>query len=134
MSQKRHIFVQYKCILILPSTIISNYDIRKPCEWRVKREILKQWKYLQKNHGVYLISAQLGRSLMTGWRKKSWNPERVPTVVTHFFVLRNFHFYTFYMHFFIFSLYNTSIFLVSSNLVTVFHLGMWFLGRENLVP
>ena len=24
----------------------------------------------------------LGRSLMIGWRKKSWNPERVPTVVT----------------------------------------------------
>ena len=24
----------------------------------------------------------MGRSLMIGWRKKSWNPERVPTVVT----------------------------------------------------
>ena len=24
----------------------------------------------------------LGRSLMIGWRKKSWNPERVPSVVT----------------------------------------------------
>ena len=24
----------------------------------------------------------LGRSLMIGWRKKSWNPERVPSVIT----------------------------------------------------
>ena len=27
-------------------------------------------------------SQMLGRSLMIGWRKKSWNPERVPSVVT----------------------------------------------------
>ena len=93
----------------------------------------------------------LGRSLMIGWRKKSWNHERVPSVVTLcvcpcvcpsvnelqvtpfdlgtqflgrvvlrtweknvFFVFRNFHFYAFYRHFSIFSLYNTSKFLVSS--------------------
>ena len=33
---------------------------------------------------------------------------------THFFVFRNFHFYAFYRHFSIFSLYNTSKFLFSS--------------------
>ena len=33
---------------------------------------------------------------------------------THFFVFRNFHFYAFYWHFSIFSLYNTSNFLFSS--------------------
>ena len=31
------------------------------------------------SHEIYLL---LGRSLMIGWRKNSWNPERVPTVVT----------------------------------------------------
>ena len=34
----------------------------------------------------------------------------------HFFVFRNFHFYTFYRHFSIFSLYNISKFSVSSYL------------------
>ena len=46
--------------------------------------------YLQVTH-VYLYFIKLlknysmlilGRSLMTGWRKNSWNPERVPSVVT----------------------------------------------------
>ena len=32
---------------------------------------------------IWLIISQfLGRSLMIGWRKKSWNPERVPSVFT----------------------------------------------------
>ena len=29
----------------------------------------------------------LGRSLMIGWRKKSWNPDRVPSVATMFSVI-----------------------------------------------
>ena len=31
---------------------------------------------------VEIPKYKLGRSLMIGWRKKSWNPERVPSVVT----------------------------------------------------
>ncbi len=102
-----------------------------------------------------VVDTFLDRSLMIGWRKNSWNPERVSSVFTfvsvclsvclcvclyagyrahlltyepnfwvkwsmghekkkHFFVFRNFHFYAFYWHFSIFSLYNTSIFLFSS--------------------
>ena len=39
-----------------------------------------------------------------------------------FFVFRNFHFYAFYGHFSIYSLYNTSKFLFSSYQSQVFHL------------
>ena len=46
----------------------------------------------------------LDRSLITGWRKNLWNPER------------NFNFYGFYWHYSIFSLYrfNTSKFIISN--------------------
>ena len=34
------------------------------------------------SHNKLMTWQILGRSLMIGWRKNSWNPERVPTVVT----------------------------------------------------
>ena len=103
----------------------------------------------------------LGRSLMIEWRKNSWNPERVPTVshfrvcpraTGHTFRPRNLLFglnnpwdmrkkfcflffeiflFTLFIGIFrCFSFYNTCKFLS----VTVFHLGMWYLGWENLGP
>ena len=47
------------------------------------------------------------------------------------FFSRNFHFYVFYLHFSIFSLY---IFFCFELPVTVFHLEMSYLGWENFVP
>ena len=81
---------------------------------------------------VYMLynNFVLGLSLMISWRKTSWNPDRVPTVVTlcvclsvreratgHSFWPRKLifgSFLRFYRHFSICSLCNTSIFLFSS--------------------
>ena len=46
------------------------------------------WRVIMELVGFFLILFEffififLGRPLMIGWRKKSWNPERVPSVVT----------------------------------------------------
>ena len=42
----------------------------------------EMWRYHLDHQNEGNMSYLLGRSLMIGWRKNSWNPERVPTVVT----------------------------------------------------
>ena len=68
------------------------------------------------------VMNMLGPSLMIDWKKNSWNPERVSTVVTqsvcvcvYVCFISILIFTLFYGHFFLFlSLYKTSTFLFSS--------------------
>ena len=91
----------------------------------------QSWNELNTNsHTKNGLKSLLDRSLMIGWRKNSWNAERVSSVFTlnvcvsvctratehifwprnlifgssdpwdTFFVFRNFHFYAFYWHFY----------------------------------
>ena len=81
---------------------------------RLKEKILKPYKGAHSSHSVCvsvrglqvtpfgLGTSFLGWVILGTWEKNA------------FFVFRNFHFYAFYRHFSIFSLYNTSKFLVSS--------------------
>ena len=54
-----------------------EYDIvwHSHCEFGWLMMISLEWD-------INLFMIELGRSLMIGWRKKTWNPERLPSVVT----------------------------------------------------
>ena len=83
---------------------------------RLKEKLMKPWKGAHSSHfpvclcviGLQSTLFGLGTWVL-GWMiLGTWERN------VFFFVFPNFHFYTFYGHFSIFSLYNTSKFLVSS--------------------
>ena len=110
------------------NTVTSEYllDRSLMIGWRKIWKILKPWKGVLCIHFRVCLSvcvsvcmsvclhagyrAHLLTKECNFWVKWSLGHEKK----THFFVFRNFHFYAFYWHFSIFSLYNTSNFLFSS--------------------
>ena len=61
------------------STLISNQGMRV---WHVLMCFPSYFMWQNRAHVNCPNKDFLGRSLMIGWRKKSWNPERVPSVFT----------------------------------------------------
>ena len=76
-----HLFPHWNIILLTQCMVclmIINVSM-------VHKIIAKHTTILEHRNINYLIFVNnriLGRSLMIGWRKKSWNPERVPSVFT----------------------------------------------------
>ena len=68
-------------------------------------KVVKDWLFGKSTaiffskHWTISLLLFFGRSLMIGWRKNSWNPERMPTVVTFVSVCLCVHFYYFLFSF-----------------------------------
>ena len=79
----------------------------------VEGKILKPWKGAPSSHSVCLFVCKQATDHNFWYRNLIFGLSDPCNMRKNFF-FRNFHFYAFYRHFSIFSLYNTSKFLVSS--------------------
>ena len=73
---------QYYDVVCLIECTGCNNTLFPPPQPKLKKAQYNQ-TYCRKVESISAMDFQyLGRSLMIGWRNKSWNPERVPSVVT----------------------------------------------------